>query len=320
MKKFASAAGLFLLAPLIAEYLLGDFPITVLFPLILLGPTYGGAALLIRELARRFDLGWPSIVLLGLAYGVIEEGLMTQSLFNPNYAGAHLLEHGFIPALGIAVPWTMFVLTLHTVWSISAPIAIVEEMSLERRTTPWLGKIGLAVTAILAFLGAAATTVFTYVGMGRFMASIPQLATVVIIAAVLIVVAFRLRPARTPGTGRAPSAWLVLATALVAGVVFEAGWTWLPTWIGVVALGIAELGMAVIILVWSRKPGWGPWHRLALASGAILTYAWHGFFTNGVMPASPAVMLASHVIFAAGALALLVVAALRVRRAATVTA
>jgi hypothetical protein len=129
------ALSLFLLAPLAAEFLLGNLPITALFSLVLLAPLYGGGALLIREVARRTGRGWPTILLLGLAYGILEEGVTTQSLFNPDYAGQRLLDHGFVPGLGIAVPWTLFVLTLHTVWSIATPIALVE--TIVRRPGPW---------------------------------------------------------------------------------------------------------------------------------------------------------------------------------------
>jgi hypothetical protein len=45
------------------------------------------------------------------AFGVVEEGLATQSLFNPDYAHQHLLGAGYVPALGIAVPWTVHVLS-----------------------------------------------------------------------------------------------------------------------------------------------------------------------------------------------------------------
>ncbi|MFC7585460.1 hypothetical protein ACFQYP_18275 [Nonomuraea antimicrobica] len=38
---------------------------------------------------------------------------------------------------------------MHTIWSISVPIAIVESLAGPRRTTPWLGKVGLGVTAAL---------------------------------------------------------------------------------------------------------------------------------------------------------------------------
>jgi hypothetical protein len=72
--------------------------------LFVLAPVYGGAALLIREVTRRAGRGWPTILLLALAFGLLLEGVVNQSLFNPEYAHAHLLDRGFLPALGIAVP------------------------------------------------------------------------------------------------------------------------------------------------------------------------------------------------------------------------
>lgn len=126
MRRVLPAIGLFFLSPLVAEYLLGDLPITGLAGLIVLAPLYGGGAVLIRELCRRRGWGWPSMIILALAYGVGEEGLLTQSLFNPDWGGRHLNAYGFIPGLGIGGPWTLFVLTLHMVWSIAVPIAFAE--------------------------------------------------------------------------------------------------------------------------------------------------------------------------------------------------
>lgn len=43
------------------------------------------------------------MILMGLAYGILEEGLITQSLFNPSYAAnAKLLSNAPIPELGIS--------------------------------------------------------------------------------------------------------------------------------------------------------------------------------------------------------------------------
>src|ERR1700750_2662395 len=109
MRRVLPAIALFFLSPLVAEFLLGDFTFAQLTFLVLLAPAYGGAAVLIRECTRRTGRGWPTMVLLALAYGVLEEGLETQSLFNPDYLHAHLLDTGYVPALGIAVPWTLFV-------------------------------------------------------------------------------------------------------------------------------------------------------------------------------------------------------------------
>ncbi len=99
MRRILPALGLFVLAPLVAEFLLGNLPITALPALVLLAPLYGGGALLIREVARRTGRGWPTMIVLALAYGVLEEGITTMSLFNPAYVNAHLLDRGFIPNL-----------------------------------------------------------------------------------------------------------------------------------------------------------------------------------------------------------------------------
>jgi hypothetical protein len=140
-RRIAPAVGLFFLAPLIAEFLLGDLPINLLGALVILAPLYGGGALLIREIVRRTGRGWPSILVLAFAYSILEEAFTTQTLFNPNYLhlNLHLLQPAYIPALGIGIWWTIFVLTLHTVWSISTSIALAEALVPDRATTPWLG-------------------------------------------------------------------------------------------------------------------------------------------------------------------------------------
>ncbi|MFD0580510.1 hypothetical protein [Dactylosporangium darangshiense] len=47
MRKHAVA--LFFLAPLIAEFLLGDFGLNALYALLILAPMYGGGAILVRS-------------------------------------------------------------------------------------------------------------------------------------------------------------------------------------------------------------------------------------------------------------------------------
>ena len=78
------------LAPVCAEYLWGyddstGHPGTLVGNLIIFTPLYGCPALLIREVARRRGLGWPGIVLLAAAFGVVEAGLVDQSMFSRDY-------------------------------------------------------------------------------------------------------------------------------------------------------------------------------------------------------------------------------------------
>jgi hypothetical protein len=171
VRRVLPAIGLFLLAPLVGEFLLGDLPITALAELVILAPMYGGGTLLIREVSRRAGWGWPSMLALALAYGVLEEGITTLTLFNPVWAGRHLHAWGDIPALGMGGPWTVFVLSLHMLWSTTIPILFVELVTRDRRTTPWLGRVGLVVTSVVFVAGAAVITMGSY-SQSEFRASI----------------------------------------------------------------------------------------------------------------------------------------------------
>src|SRR5580693_3102717 len=198
LRRVAPAIGLYFVAPLVAEYLLGDLPIKMLGVLAILAPFYGGGALLIREAVRRTGRGWPSIFVLAFAYAVFEEAFTTQTLFNPDYLNLnlHLLQPAYIPALGIGIWWTVFVLTLHTVWSISVSIALVEALVPDRSTSPWLKGTGLTVTALLFVLAAVASTRFE-IKQDHFVASKAQFAWSAVVCVVAILAAFRL-PARPP--------------------------------------------------------------------------------------------------------------------------
>ncbi|GAA2508977.1 hypothetical protein Ahu01nite_054110 [Winogradskya humida] len=314
MRRIGPAVALFFLSPLVAEFLLGDFTFVMLPMLLILAPLYGGAAVVVRELVRRTNRGWPSMIVLGLAYGVLEEGVITQSLFDPGYAGAHLLDDGFVPALGIAVPWTLFVLTLHTVWSIGVPIALVEEASV-RRTVPWLRTPGLVVVLVLLALGAFGTTMFSY-SSDHFIAPWPQLAAVVVIVALLVTVAFRI-PAggmvARDGRGVAPGAWVVFGVVVVAGALFM-GTKWLPDAAGVPAMLTAFVLAGVTLATWSRRAGWDGRHRLAAAAGALVTYGWNSFFMEALAGGGPVLTPLSRAVFAGAALVLILVVARRLRR------
>ncbi len=324
LRRVAPAVGLFFLAPLIAEFLLGNLPVTMLPALIILAPMYGGGALLIREVARRRGLGWPSIILLGLAYGVLEEGLTTQSLFNPNYAGQRLLDDGYIPALGMGAVWTLYVLTLHTVWSVSTPIALVEILAHDRRTRPWLGRVGLAVTALLFAIGIVVTTAIN-MWAWPYVASVPQLAGAAVAVVVLVAIALRQKrsaavgtgpSAAVPASGPAPNVWLVGGAALLAGAIFMGLPRSIPARLSVLCYLLLYAGVIALVRWWSAQPGWDDRHRLALVGAALLTYAWHAFPEAPVVPAPPILDLVGNAVFALGAVVLIAVAATRLRREA----
>jgi hypothetical protein len=277
-RSIAAAIGLFFIAPFIAEYLLGDLPITLLIALVLMAPMYGGGALLIRELVRRTGRGWPSIFLLAISYGILEEAFTTQSLFNPNYLGKnfHLLDPAFIPALGIGIWWTIFVLTLHVAWSICTSIALAEALVPSRSTTPWLGPIGLSIVSLLFVIGAVVMTRMSY-AKDHYLASHAQFITAAIFIVLFAIAAFLLPRSKS---GTAPTSvlnpWLTgfIALALASGVLLvPQSWGW---W-GAASVFAFDAVALILISYWSKSAAWTPLHKLALAAGAALAYGWHSF-------------------------------------------
>src|SRR5688500_8011370 len=91
---------LFFLAPLFGEYLLGNLKFSEIIYVPFIAPLYGAGALLIRETTRRAGRGSATMLILGVAYGLIEEGLVDQMLFNRFYfAGQDLISGTYITAM-----------------------------------------------------------------------------------------------------------------------------------------------------------------------------------------------------------------------------
>jgi hypothetical protein len=300
------ALTLFFVAPIVAEFLLGNMAVTMLGLLAILAPVYGGGALLIRETVRRMGRGWGSILVLGLAYGILEEAFLDQTLFNPDFLGLHLhlLGPANLPALGISAWWTLFVLTLHTVWSISVSIALVEALFPDGAEAPWLGGVGLSIGAVVFTLACTAMTISSIQrDAHHFVASPSQFAWSAVICLALMVVAFGL-PRRGRGTsdGAVPGPWVLGSAAFVSGLLFlmvPQRWAW-------GAVGIYALLDAVwvtAILLWSGRSVWDGRHRLALAGGAAMAYGVHAFVETPALGAANAVTRAGNVgflLFAAG--------------------
>jgi hypothetical protein len=305
---------LFFLSPLIGEFLLGNLPITWLWVLLTLTPLYGGGALLIRETARRFGLGWPSMVILGLVYAIVEEAFVTQSLFNPNYVGLRLLDYGYISSLGISAWWTVFVLGIHTIWSTAVPIAVVESFTPETAHKPWLGPWGLAVTAIIFVIGSVLTFTFQQAG-APFMASNTQFLISAVVVVLLVAGAIalgRVKVDAPTSTQTPPSVQAVGGVAFMLGSAFMSlaiVHDLIPAILNVAGMiGLLAAG-SLLIWNWSRRVGWSELHRFAVAGGLLLVYVWYGFVqvpsVGGTTPLMDAV---GNVVFGIGALILLPIA------------
>ena len=288
------AAGLFLLAPLVAEFLSGNMSITRLGMLVILAPLYGGGALLIPEWVRKAGRGWPSIFVLALAYGSLEEAFLTQSLFNPNFLGQNLrlLEPAYFPSLGIGAWWTVFVLTLHTVWSIPVPIALIETFVPQHADSPWLSRLCIGLIAAVFMLACISVGSFSIrTDPIHFVASRAQFTSSAIIILVLIAFAFSLpRLSTKRGTGRVPNSWILgIGSFTLASTFLLIPRTW--AWWAVLSYFSLDVLTIALVWNWSRRAAWRKIHTLSLAAGAAMAYALHAFFqtpslgdTSGVTP------------------------------------
>ena len=157
---------LLLLTPGIPEYLSASSQITllVLNPILFflfLGANiglYGSGVILIREAMIRWKKGWASVFLLGVAYGIVEEGLALWTLFNPLAQPVGNL--GFYGHwLGVNWVWTVGLLIFHSVYSIGLPIFLfglafpeLKRKSLVSMRGIRISVVGLIVDSILLFI------------------------------------------------------------------------------------------------------------------------------------------------------------------------
>jgi hypothetical protein len=316
-RRIAPAFVLVFLAPFVGEVLLGNTPLRLIGAYLLVLPMYGFGALFIRELSRRTGRGWPTILILGVAYGVVEEGLADMSLFNPNFLGQHLLSYGNL--FGIGWPWWFFVLTLHAVWSIGVSIALAEALFARHGPYPWLGRTGLVVSGVVFGLG---VVLVHFVGGEGYKLSAGELVLSLALVAVLTAVAFllpRRRVTQPAGPQQAPSPWVAGVTAFVLTGAFMSvtrlAYTLKLSAVVLILVYFLLYGLAVLAVSrWSRRIGWNAEHRFALAAGALLTYAWYGF----VQAPHDALDLVGQAIFALLALGVLILAGRQVRTASSV--
>nr|WTA68212.1 hypothetical protein OHB51_03300 [Micromonospora sp. NBC_00855] len=300
-RRLLPVIALLLLAPWAAECSWGGFAIDDFLPvLIFLGPMYGGAAILIRETARHLGAGWPTIVLLAAAFGVLQAGLVDQSLFNPDYLDdtqyadtRAAAEATLVPGLEFSLRQAFDYVGNHIVLTICAPIVLIESfLGPERRLRPWLGRPGLAVVGVIYLFGSL--LIFSdSSGRKDFLASPLQVAfaAVLVVALVAVAVLPRWRRTRPRRVRRVPHP---LGVGLLV-VLVRIGGDLTPGWPGVaIALALAAAAGG-LIAYWSSGVRWGQRHVLVAGTAGLVTAAAFAYLVPPYSPASPAAALAGDV-------------------------
>ena len=274
MKRVLPPLVLLFLAPVVSQLLSAElapseffspFGLTVL-PLI-----YGGGAILVRDLVKRWRKGWVALLLLGAVYGIVREGLMLRSFFDPFWGDIEVLSY-YGRWAGINWVWSIDRTIYHSVISIGIPVLLTEIMFPEFRDRVWLGKWVAIVLAIVF----AMNIIFGYFFGTDYPAGVLRYWLTAAVAAVLFLLAWRL-PAEVIPTREIPCKPPVLfwLTGFLGTIAFVVIFWMLPNTSTpppvTILLGVG-LVACVTWLVMRLSGNTGAWddrRRLALATGPL---------------------------------------------------
>ena len=272
-KSLLSVWFLFFLAPSIGELLSGSSPPVEFFNpfvILLLSALYGSGAILVRELRVRWGKSWSTVLVLGAAYGIIEEGWMVKSFFDPAWMDLGLLGV-YGRWAGVNWVWSLGLTIYHAVFSISIPILLVELLFPAHRDEAWLSRRGMIGFTTLLL----ADVVFGYLALTPYRPPVLQYLLSIIAVFILIVIARRLPvPTLAASEAAPPRNYRLVILGFAATLAFFICLWALPN-TALPALLTMLLIALVASLTWlgiqrlSQHTALKDIHRLALASGAL---------------------------------------------------
>jgi hypothetical protein len=214
---------LLLLTPGIPEYLSSSSPLDAIilnpaqfgFQLVANLGLYGPGVLLIREAMIRWRKGWASVLLLGAAYGILEEGIGLSTLFNPNAGPVGQMGY-FGHWLGVSWIWVAVILPVHMVFSISIPILLLGLALPSTRGKSLLSRRGVAGAFTILAVDVSGLFLLIYYGVHFWMGYPVLLGSFAAIGALVYLA--RLAPggeplARTPAPQKRPRTMALLGIA-----------------------------------------------------------------------------------------------------------
>jgi hypothetical protein len=279
--------------PGIPEYLSGSTPVAALvyapggfalFLLLNLG-LYGPGVLLAREAFVRWRPGWAGVLLLGSAYGLIEEGTALSTLFNPHASVVGALG-SYGRFAGVNWVWLLGVLAVHIIYSVGLPILLLGLALPETRGRPLLSSRQIPVA--LAVYAADILVLVVAIGYWR---TAPWLLVAAALLAVILYAGTRALPHGTlepkGGTPRLAPGWFFVLGLLFYPILLlvpglgDSASLWPPATIAVEAL----FGAALFLFVRQKI---GRQNRDAaltmLALGALVPLFAIGLFSQIFLP------------------------------------
>jgi hypothetical protein len=110
---------------------------------------YSFPLLIIRELTWRWRLPAPGVFLLGLAYGIVNEGLLAQTLIRSEHLPISNFDH-YLYAAGINFSWICLIVPWHALLAIVFPLTLIASWFPACAQEAWLGNRAFAsLTAVL---------------------------------------------------------------------------------------------------------------------------------------------------------------------------
>jgi hypothetical protein len=312
---------LLVLAPWTAECSWGGFPaVDFITVVVFLGPMYGGAAVLIREVGRRTGGGWPAIMLLATAFGFLQAGLVDQSMFNPDFLAntqfaesREVAEQTLLPVAGFSAGQAFVFVGNHIALSICTPIAIVEAfVAPDLRYRGWLRWPGWIGFGVLYIGGSLLVYNDGEEGRQGFVASPGLLVGTSVLVLLLAGLALlpRWHRERRPVHRRAPRPIWVGLTSLVAFLSVEA----VPGWPGFAGQTVVVAAAAALIAYWSRGEGFDERHVLAAWAAGLLLAGFQAYLVPTYQPASEIASITGDIAISVVTLSLLAGAYWRLHR------
>jgi hypothetical protein len=230
---------------------------------------YGSADLLVRELLHRRPLGWSAVLLLGVAFGFVNEGIIANTWYSVTPTGYSLLG-------GIDWAWAVALTIFHTAFSVVVPILFVEGLFPDLADRAWVGRKGIVTFALIfvlvSSLGVLSDTDRVY--------KLP-----VVLAVVVLVVAAVLLPRARPrmlSLRAVPRLWTLRVAGFAGLLLFFLTIYLVPA---VLALLIADPVRVQIVAIpvdvalflsgvtrvrrWSGRAAWGKRQTGALIAGVL---------------------------------------------------